>query len=97
MKKLEALFDAVIVKPIEEDESKFGSIVVPDMGNEKNKQATVVDVGPGKFSITGDHFINTVLKVGDKVVIPPYHQGNDIKIDGKDYIILRESELLMVL
>lgn len=53
MKKLEALFDAVIVKPIEEDESKFGSIVVPDMGNEKNKQATVISIGPGKWSITG--------------------------------------------
>jgi co-chaperonin GroES (HSP10) len=37
------------------------------------------------------------VKVGDKVVLPPYHQGNDIKIDGKEYIILRESELLMVL
>ena len=93
MKQLEALFDAVIVKPIEEDESKFGSIVVPDMGNEKNKQATVVDVGPGKFSITGDHFINTVLKVGDRVVLPSMG-FTKLEFEGEEYFIGCENSIL---
>jgi chaperonin GroES len=48
MKKLEALFDAVIIKPIEEEETMYGNIVVPDLGKDKNEKGTVVAVGPGK-------------------------------------------------
>ena len=54
MDKLEALFDAVIVKPIENEETLYGNIIVPDMGKEKNEYGEVVAVGPGKHSITGE-------------------------------------------
>ena len=64
---LEALFDAVIVKPIEIEETTYGNIIVPDLGKEKNETAEVISVGPGKPTITGE-FIPTQLKVGDKVV-----------------------------
>ena len=66
---LEALFDAVIVKPQETEETTYGNIIVPDLGKEKNETAIVVAVGPGKYSVTGQ-FIPTTLKAGDKVVLP---------------------------
>ena len=50
--KLEALFDAVIVRPIEEEETMYGNIVVPDLGKDKNEKGTVVAVGPGKPTVT---------------------------------------------
>ena len=67
--KLEALFDAVIVKPIEIEETMYGSIVVPDAGRDRNEHAEVVAVGPGKFTATG-HFLETQVKVGDIVILP---------------------------
>ena len=67
--KLEALFDAVIVKPIEIEEIMYGSIVVPDAGRDRNEHAEVVAVGPGKFTATG-HFLETQVKVGDIVILP---------------------------
>jgi chaperonin GroES len=66
---LEALFDAVIVKPIEIEETMYGSIVVPDAGRDRNEHAEVVAVGPGKFTATG-HFLETQVKVGDIVILP---------------------------
>ena len=66
---LEALFDAVIVKPQESEETTFGNIIVPDLGKEKNETAIVVAVGPGKYSVTGN-FIPSTVKVGDRVVLP---------------------------
>ncbi len=67
--KLEALYNAVIVKPVETEETSYGGIIVPDLGNEKNKLAEVVAVGDGYFSVTGV-WIETVLSVGDVVVLP---------------------------
>jgi chaperonin GroES len=69
MDKLEALFDAVIVKPFEGEETMYGSIVVPDAGKDRNEHGVVVAVGPGKFTATG-HFLETQIKEGDKVILP---------------------------
>lgn len=66
---LKALFDAVIVKPLETSETSYGNIIVPDLGKEKNETGKVISVGPGKPTITGE-FIPTILKVGDIVVLP---------------------------
>lgn len=66
---LEALFDAVIVKPLEENETMYGSIVVPDAGKDRNEHGEVIAVGPGKFTATG-HFLETQVQVGDIVVLP---------------------------
>ena len=93
MEKLEALFDAVIVKPIEEDESGFGSIVIPDMGNEKNKKAIVIEVGPGKPSITGETFISTIIKVGDTVVLPTMGFSK-LTFNGEEYWIGNENSIM---
>ena len=58
---VQALFNGVIVKPIEEEESVYGNIIVPDMGKEKNLKGEVVSIGPGYYSGMG-HFIETTLK-----------------------------------
>jgi chaperonin GroES len=90
--KLEALFNAVIVKPIEAEESTYGGIIVPDMGKEKNEMGEVVAVGPGKPTFTGE-FIPTILKVGDVVVLPT--QGfTKLPYDGEEYYVGPENQVL---
>jgi chaperonin GroES len=90
--ELEALFDAVIVKPIEAEETTFGNIIVPDLGKEKNEMGTVVAVGPGKPTITGE-FISTNLKVGDKVVLPTMG-FTKLPYDGEEYYVGPENQVL---
>ena len=90
--KLEALFNAVIVKPIEAEEEKYGSIVVPDMGKDKNERGEVVAVGPGQHTISGT-FIETSTKVGDIVVLPT--QGfTRLEHDSEEYYVGPENQLL---
>ena len=90
--KLEALFNAVIVKPIEAEETQHGNIIVPDMGNEKNQMGEVVAIGPGKPTITGE-FIKTILSVGDTVVLPT--QGfTKLPYDGEEYWVGPENQVL---
>jgi chaperonin GroES len=92
MKKLEALFDAVIVKPVEEDETTYGNIVVPDLGKEKNQHAVVVAVGPGKPTINGN-LISTTVKVGQTVIIPTMGFTR-MEFDGEEYYVGPENQLL---
>lgn len=90
--KLEALFNAVIVKPIEAEETQHGNIIVPDMGNEKNQTGEVISVGPGQSTITGE-FIKTISKVGDVVVLPT--QGfTKLPYDGEEYWVGPENQIL---
>ena len=69
MAELKAVFDGVIVKPIEEEDTLYGNIIVPDVGKEKSNVAEVISVGPGKPTITGE-FIKTTIQIGDKVILP---------------------------
>jgi chaperonin GroES len=89
---LEALFDAVIVKPQETEETTFGNIIVPDLGKEKNETAMVVAVGPGKYSVTGN-FIPSTVKVGDKVVLPTMG-FTKFPCDNEEYYVGPESQIL---
>ena len=89
---LEALFNAVIVKPIEQDEEMYGSIVVPDMGKDKNEHGIVVSVGPGSHTHLG-HFLETNIKVGDEVVLPT--QGfTKIEHNGEEFYVGPENQIL---
>ena len=90
--KLEALYNAVIVKPVETEETSYGGIIVPDLGNEKNKLAEVVAVGDGYFSVTGV-WIETVLKVGDVVVLPTMGFSK-LEHEGEEYWIGPENQVL---
>ena len=90
--ELEALFDAVIVKPYESEETTYGNIIVPDLGKEKNEFGEVVAVGPGKPTISGE-FIPTVLKVGDRVVLPTMG-FTKLPYDGEEYYVGPENQVL---
>jgi len=90
---LEALFNAVIVKPVEFEEQMYGNIVVPDLGKEKNQTAEVVAIGPGHYSATGDNFIKTVLNIGDVVVLPTMG-FTKFEWEGEEYYIGKENEIL---
>jgi chaperonin GroES len=70
MSKLKAVFDAIIVRPKEEDETTYGSIIVPDMGKEKHITGEVISVGPGRRSPLSGELLPTSIKVGDTVVLP---------------------------
>jgi chaperonin GroES len=89
---LEALFDAVIVKPIEEEETMYGSIVVPDAGRDRNEHAVVIAVGPGKYTATG-HFLETQVKVGDVVILPTMG-FTKIEHDKEEFYVGPENAIL---
>ena len=90
--ELEALFNAVIVKPIEAEESTYGSIIVPDLGNEKNQTGEVISVGPGQSTLMGT-FVPTISKVGDIVVLPT--QGfTKLAYKGDEYYVGPENQIL---
>ena len=89
---LEATFNAVIVKPLEVEEEKYGSIVVPDIGKDRNEHGEVISVGPGQHTISGT-FIETQSKIGDIVVLPT--QGfTKLQHDGDDYFVGPENQIL---
>ena len=90
--RLEALYNAVIVKPIEIEENSYGKIIVPDLGNEKNKLAKVVTVGPGYYSVTGT-FIETILKPGDTVVLPTMGFSK-LEFEGEEFWLGPENQVL---
>ena len=92
MSKLEALFDAVIVKPIELEETQYGSIFIPDAGKDRNEQGEVVAVGPGKHTVTGT-FLPCEVKVGDIVVLPTMG-FTKLQFQGDDYFIGPENQIL---
>jgi co-chaperonin GroES (HSP10) len=89
---LEALFNAVIVKPLEIEEKKYGSIVVPDIGKDRNEHGQIVAIGPGQHTISGT-FIPTISSIGDIVVLPT--QGfTKLEHDGNDYYVGPENQIL---
>jgi chaperonin GroES len=92
---LRPLHDRVLVRRLEEQETKRGSIIIPDSAKEKPQQAEVVAVGNGKLLDTGER-IELVVKAGDRILFGKYG-GSEIKVDGEEYLILREDEVLGVL
>jgi chaperonin GroES len=90
--KLQPLADRLVVKPIQKEEMTKGGIFIPDTVKEKPQEGEVVAVGPGKMTDDGQR-IPLDLKVGDRVIYSKYG-GSEIKIDGVELIILRESDIL---
>ncbi len=89
------LHDRVLVKRLEEQENVIGSIIVPDSAKEKPQQGEVMGVGNGKMLETGDRAPMDV-KVGDRILFGKY-SGSEVKIEGSEYLIVREDEILAVL
>jgi chaperonin GroES len=92
--ELKPLADRVIVKALEEKEKKRGGIIIPDTAKEKPQEGEVIAVGPGKFSDTGER-IKPEVKKGDRVLYGKY-SGTEVTVEGNEYLILRESDILAV-
>jgi len=92
--KIKPLADRVIVKPKEAEETTIGGIILPDTAKEKPQEGKVVAAGKGKTDESGK-IIPMEVKVGDKVLYGKY-SGTEITIDEKEYIILREEDILAV-
>ena len=91
---IKPLADRVLVKRLdEEEEQKVGGIIIPDTAKEKPQEAEVVAVGPG--GLEDGKRIAPEVKAGDKVLIGKY-SGTEVKIEGEDYLIIREDELLAI-
>lgn len=89
------LADRVVVKPLEESEQMRGGLYIPDTAKEKPSQGEIVAVGPGKVSDEGAR-LEMDVKVGDRVLYGKY-SGTDVTLDGVEYLILRESDILAVI
>ena len=87
--------DRLLVEPAEEKEVKKGGIIIPDSAKEKPQQAEVVAVGSGKLLEDGQRAAPDV-QAGDRILFGKY-SGSDITIEGQEYLILREDEILGVL
>lgn len=90
--KIEPLADRVVVKPLPKEEVTRSGIILPDTAKEKPQEGEVVAVGPGRVNDEGKTLAMN-LKVGNKVIYARY-AGTEIKLDGEEYIILRESDIL---
>ncbi|MEO8662541.1 MAG: co-chaperone GroES [Bryobacteraceae bacterium] len=93
--EIRPLYDRIVVKRIEEQETVSGGIIIPDTAKEKPQQGEVVAVGKGKRLEDGK-VVGLDVQVGDRILFGKY-SGSDIKLDGNEYLIMREDEVLGVL
>ena len=93
--KIKPLGDRVLVEPVKADEQVKGGIVIPDSAKEKPQEGKVIAVGTGKLDDAGKKIAFNV-KVGDRVLMPKYG-GTEVKIDDKEYQIIREDDILGVI
>ena len=92
--KIQPLADRIVVKVLEAEEITRGGIVLPDTAKEKPQQAEVIEVGKGKVS--DGKVIAPEVKKGDKVLFGKY-SGTEITIEGKEYLILKEEDILAII
>ncbi len=88
------LHDRVLVRRLEQTETAKGGIIIPDTAKEKPQEAEVIAVGAGKLE--KGHRVPLDVKAGDRILFGKY-TGSEIKIDGQEYLILREEEILVKL
>ena len=93
--KIRPLHDRLLVERLEEKEIKKGGIIIPDTAREKPQEAKVIAVGNGKVTDEGKK-IPLDVKAGDKILFGKY-SGSEVKIDDKEYLILREEDVLAIL
>ena len=86
------LHDRILVKRVDEKEQKHGGIIIPDSAKEKPQQGEVVAVGKGKRLENGT-LVPLDVKAGDQILFAKY-SGSEVKLDGQEYLILREEEVL---
>src|SRR5262245_29290333 len=92
---VQPLADRLLVKRVEEEETKRGGIIIPDTAKEKPQEGEVVAVGPGRLTEDGKR-VPIEVKKGDRILMGKY-SGTDVRISGEEYVILREDDVLAVL
>ncbi len=93
--KIQPLADRVVVRPLEESEEMRGGLYIPDTAKEKPQQGEIIAVGPGKLSEEGARLAPDV-EAGQKILYGKY-SGTDVTVDGNEYLILRESDILAII
>jgi chaperonin GroES len=93
--KIKPIGDRILVQHIEEKEQVRGGIIIPDSAKEKPQEATIIDLGSGKKDENGK-ITPFEVKIGDKVLIAQYG-GNEVKIDGVQYKLVREDDILGII
>jgi chaperonin GroES len=93
--KFRPLHDRVVVRRIESDERTAGGIIIPDTAREKPQEGEVIAVGPGARDESGK-LIPLDLKAGDRILFGKW-SGTEVKIDGQDYLIMKESDVMGVI
>ena len=94
MANFRPLYDRVLVKRIESEQKSAGGLFIPETAKEKPQQAEVVAVGTGRLT-KDNETVELTVKVGDRVLFGKY-AGDEIKLDGEEHIILRESDILAI-
>ena len=87
--------DRVVIEPLEETEEMRGGLYIPDTAKEKPQQGNIVAVGPGRLNDDGDR-VSMEVKVGDRVLYGKY-AGTEVALEGGDYLIVKEGDILAVL
>jgi chaperonin GroES len=95
MPSVKPLRDRILVKRAEEEEQRVGGIIVPDTAKEKPQRAEVIAVGSGRLLDSGER-VPLAVKSGDHVLIGKW-SGTEVKIDGQEYLILKEDDVLGVI
>jgi len=93
--KIRPLNDRLLVKRLEEEAKTSGGIIIPDSAKEKPAEGEIIAVGPGKTNDKGER-VALQVKEGDRVLFSKYG-GTDVKLDGEDYLIMREDDVLGVI
>jgi chaperonin GroES len=93
--KVRPLHDRILVERLEEQEQKRGGIIIPDTAKEKPQEGKVIAVGTGKVADDGKR-LGLDVKVGDKILFGKY-SGSEVKVDDKEYLIMREEDILAIL
>ncbi len=93
--KFRPLHDRVVVKRIDAEEKSTGGIIIPDTAKEKPSQGEVIAIGPGGRDESGN-LIPLDVKVGDRILFGKW-SGNEVKIDGVEYLIMKESDVMGVI
>ena len=95
MKKIRPLQDRILVKRLEEKETKKGGIIIPDTAKEKPQEGQVIAVGPGRWGDDGKR-IPMEVKAGDKILFGKY-SGSEVKVADEEHLIMREEDVLGIL
>ena len=91
---IKPLADRVVIRPAEPEETVQGGLIIPDTAKEKPQKGEVIAVGPGKASDTGE-IVKMTVKVKDTVLYGKY-SGTEVTVDGEEYLIVRESDILAI-